>query len=790
MLLKQLTIMAINIERTAEDTFPMIILRDAVPFPSLPFSANLIDEKQVKNCKIAVEHEGFAVLAVALPETDNDDEIDSIDQINRVGALCRINSINVTDDGAAIEAEVYCRAELLECTFGRSCHVATVVCKAVQAADDSPLIMALREMIEGKLRVITEKIPRFPKEIINALKQANEAGQYADMVANSVLVRIQNKIAVLSEFDPERRLAVLGAAMDEEIGIIDCEIDIQRKTRGRIEENQRDYYLREQLKVIKGELGEDDYDDDELDDYYNEIMNSKIPERSRDKLLKEVNKLSKLAYASLESAIIRGYLDTVLELPWGVFSEEKLDVEAVRKALDRDHDGMDDVKNRILEYIAVRKLTPNIRNQIICLVGAPGVGKTSVASSVAGALGRSFVRVSLGGIHDESDIRGHRKTYVAAMPGRIINAINEAGTANPLILLDEIDKMTQSVHGDPASALLEVLDPDQNKSFRDHFIEIPFDLSDCMFIATANTLETVPKPLIDRMEIIEMKSYSRAEKLSIAKHHLIPKQLAKHGLSKRNLRISEKALYEIIDHYTAEAGVRSLEKRIAAICRKIAREVVKSGDKNLVCSVKTEDLNKYLNIPKMIDEKLSPVDEIGVVNGLAYTEAGGDMLKVEAISMRGTGKLELTGSLGDVMIESAKIALSLVRRKADQLGIDPDFYKTKDIHIHFPEGAVPKDGPSAGVTLVTALASELGGYSVHRDLAMTGEVTLRGKVLPIGGLREKTMAAFKSGIKTVIVPADNKQDVERLDDCIKDSLDFVYCESIDQVLDRALITAR
>ena len=778
-------------EKTAEETFPLIILRGQAAFPSVPLSTYIDDEMQIKTCSYALEHEGYAVFVTALPELDGDVScVKSTKDLCRVGVVGRITSVNKADNGVQLEAETYCRAQVNSVTLGKAFQSATVICKAIKVTDDSPVIKALREIVDRKLERVLTKLPGFPKEVEKGIKNTADAGLYADVVANSVLMRCANKLEVLSEFDPEKRLAVLGAVLDEELDIIDTEIDVQKKTRERIEENQRDYYLREQLRVIKNELGEDDYDEDEIEDYFTAIYQSKMPVEVREKLVKEVSKLSKLAYASPESNVIRNYLHTVLELPWSSYSKDKLDVAAVKKALDRDHDGMDEVKNRILEYIAVRKLTPNLKNQIICLVGAPGVGKTSVASSIARALGRKFARVSLGGIHDESDIRGHRKTYIAAMPGRIINALTEAGTCNPVILLDEIDKMTVSAHGDPASALLEVLDPDQNKSFRDHFVEVPFDLSDCIFIATANTLETIPKPLIDRMEIIEMKSYSRSEKLAIAKHHLIPKQLAKHGLVKKNLRMSDAVIYDIIDHYTAEAGVRSLEKKIAAICRKVAREVVESGDPSIVCKITVDDLNKYLDTTKIIDEKLSDHDEIGVVNGLAYTEAGGDMLKVEAVSMRGTGKLELTGSLGDVMVESAKIALSLVRRQAEKLGIDPDFYKNKDIHIHFPEGAVPKDGPSAGVTLVTALASELGGYPVHREVAMTGEVTLRGKVIAIGGLREKTMAAYKSGIKTVLVPSDNKQDVERLDDYIKNSIDFVYCDSVDQVLDHALVSPR
>jgi ATP-dependent Lon protease len=454
--------------------------------------------------------------------------------------------------------------------------------------------------------------------------------------------------------------------------------------------------------------------------------------------------------------------------------------------LDRDHDGMEEVKTRILEFLAVKNMVGSNKNQIICLHGAPGVGKTSVVSSIAEALGRKYVRVALGGVRDEADIRGHRKTYIGAMPGRIIDAVTKAKVSNPLILLDEIDKITKDAHGDPASALLEVLDPDQNKNFRDHFIEVPFDLSECLFIATANTLDTIPRPLLDRMEVIEMKTYSRDEKFSIAKNHLIPKQFKRHGLKKSRVRMDDSAVYEMIDRYTAEAGVRNLERSIATVCRKIVRQMVEDPDKKIY-RVSVKNLASYLGAPKVIPEKIAEADEIGVVNGLAYTSIGGDMLKVEAVTMQGSGKVEVTGSLGDVMKESAKIAVSIVRSNATKYGIDPDFHKNLDIHIHFPEGAVPKDGPSAGVTLVTVLTSILGKYPVRRDVAMTGEVTLTGRVIPIGGLREKSTAAYAMGIRTILIPADNMRDIRELDSVVAEEVKFIPCSNLEDVLRVALV---
>ena len=496
--------------------------------------------------------------------------------------------------------------------------------------------------------------------------------------------------------------------------------------------------------------------------------------------------MSKNPFGSAESAVLRKWLDTCLEFPWTKLSRDRNDVKRAAKILDEDHDGLEKVKERILEFLAVRQLTTNLNTQIICLVGPPGVGKTSIGASIARATGRKYVRVSLGGVRDEAEIRGHRKTYVGAMPGRIAAALMQAGTRNPVMLLDEIDKLGQGPNGDPAAALLEVLDGEQNKSFRDHFLEIPVDLSECIFIATANTLETVPRPLIDRMEIIEMKTYTRGEKLSIAKNHMISKQEKRCGLNRRQLKFTDAAIYEIIDYYTREAGVRGLERNIASVCRKAARQLVEIPETKKL-TVDAPDISGYLGARKLLPDRIYDSDEVGVVNGLAYTELGGDMLRIEALVFDGSGKLELTGSLGDVMKESAHIALSFVRSRARELGIDPDFYKNKDIHIHVPEGAIPKDGPSAGVTLVTAVASALSGIPVRRDLAMTGEVTLRGRVLAIGGLREKTLAAYCAGVKTVLIPADNLSNLEDIDPVVGRELEFIPVKSADEVLTRALV---
>jgi ATP-dependent Lon protease len=492
-----------------------------------------------------------------------------------------------------------------------------------------------------------------------------------------------------------------------------------------------------------------------------------------------------MPFGSSEASVIRSYLDTCLEIPWQTSTTDRLDVAAASKILDADHDGLNKVKDRILEFLAVKQLNPSLKNQILCLVGPPGVGKTSIAASIARAMKRKYVRVSLGGVRDEADIRGHRKTYVGSMPGRIVNALVEAKSKNPLMLLDEIDKLTRDSHGDPASALLEVLDGEQNHTFRDHFVEMPLDLSECLFIATANTLDTVPKPLLDRMEVIELTTYTRTEKLAIAKNHLIPKQLKRHGLNKRLLNIKDDAICELIDFYTRESGVRSLERKIAELARKAARRLVED-EKLKSIKISATDVSLYLGARKIIPETVSDLDEVGVVNGLAYTSVGGDVLKVEAAILDGSGKLELTGSLGDVMKESAKIAVSIVRSLAKDYGIDPDFHKNKDIHLHFPEGATPKDGPSAGVTIVTALVSALSGIPVKRNVAMTGEVSLRGKVLAIGGLKEKTMAAYSYGIKDVLIPRDNMRNLDECDTEATAHLNFIPCDTVQDVLKSAL----
>ena len=583
------------------------------------------------------------------------------------------------------------------------------------------------------------------------------------------------------------KLILMITMLSRETNVLSLERRIHSQVHSQIEESQREYYIREQIKALQNELGEneDGSDVNEIDDYTHRIDSLVLSEEVRDKLMGEVRKLSKMGMMSQEGVVLRNYLDTVLALPWNAVTKDRTDVKKAKQILDKDHYGMAKVKDRILENLAVRALTPDVKGQILCLVGPPGVGKTSVAKSVARALNRNFVRVSLGGVKDESDIRGHRKTYVGAMPGRIMNAMKLAGSKNPVVLLDEIDKMSNDFRGDPSSAMLEVLDSEQNNAFRDHYIEVPFDLSDVLFITTANTLDTVQAPLLDRMEVIELSSYTREEKFHIAKEHLIKKQEGKNGLKASQIRICNDAIYKLIDSYTREAGVRNLERQIGSLCRKAAKEIVEDGVKKV--TFKADNLEKYLGHEKYLPDVVSDKDAVGSVNGLAWTSVGGVVMPLEVLVLDGKGRIELTGSLGDVMKESAKIAVSYCRSVADKYGIDKDFYEKKDLHIHAPEGAVPKDGPSAGVTMITGIISALGNIKVRSDVAMTGEITLSGKVLPIGGLREKTMAAYKAGVKTIIVPFANKGDLDDVDDTVKLCCEFVFAKTIQDVLDVALI---
>ena len=773
-------IMPKYIEKIEKHTVPVIALRGTVAFPSVSLSFEIEDEVCIKAAEAAFEND-FPVLVCTLKNPETKDI--TPDAFFKVGTVSKIKQSIKTPEGAMrIITEGYSRATVSTFKDIADYIAADVICKSLSMSDeDSILTEAYCRAILTETEHLVSFLPSLSDDIMNAARSIKNPALLADFIASNILVKYTDKQTILESFDPVKRIELIIALLREEASLLECELDIHKRVRSNLNQNQKEYYLREQVRVIQEELG----DRDETDEYHERITKAELPDEVRAKLLKENERLSKTPFGSAEATVTRSYIDTCLDLPWGKTTKDRISVSAAEKILNKDHDGLEKVKERILEFLAVKQLNPSLGNQILCLVGPPGVGKTSIGASIAKAMNRNYVRVSLGGVRDEADIRGHRKTYIGAMPGRIITALTQAGSSNPLILLDEIDKVTRDAHGDPASALLEVLDPEQNKYFRDHFIELPFDLSGCLFIATANTLDTVPRPLLDRMEIIELKTYTKNEKLSIAKNHLIPKQLSRHGLNKRMLDITDSAILEITDYYTREAGVRNLERNIADLCRKTAKRFVENKEQKKV-RITDANISEFLGARKMRPERISDFDEVGIVNGLAYTEAGGDLLKVEVAVLEGTGKLELTGSLGDVMKESAHIALSFVRSIAAEYGIPTDFYKTKDIHIHFPEGAVPKDGPSAGVTMVTAIVSALTHRAVRRDIAMTGEVSLRGNVLPIGGLKEKTMAAYTAGVESVFIPEDNMKDLDAIDPEVREKLNFVPVRKVSEILGAVL----
>lgn len=770
-----------------KNIMPFVPTRDLVVFPDMTMHFDVGRAKSVKSIKNAMSSDGLVFLSA---QKNVNDEEPGKDDLFKIGTVAVVKQI-VKIPGGVYRCLVQGvqKARLIDVYEYDDCYEAMV--KRVQNYTREKLnaneqLAVFREVMNA-FETYAEYLPKMPQELYNQILGSKTLIQLFEGIAFNVPMPFVDRQALLEAGSAGEKLVALMTMLARELEVAKIEHDIHQQVHAQIEDNQREYYIREQIKALKGEIGEED-DTDEVSQYYAKIDELPLPEETADKLKKEVRRLSKVGMMSQEGSVIRTYLDTVLELPWGSYSVETADIKLAKKILDEDHYGLAKVKDRILENLAVRELAPNVKGQIICLVGPPGVGKTSVAKSVARALGRQFVRVSLGGVKDESDIRGHRKTYVGAMPGRIINAMRLAKTSNPVILLDEIDKMSNDYRGDPSSAMLEVLDSEQNNAFRDHYIEVPFDLSEVLFITTANTLDTVQAPLLDRMEVIELSSYTREEKFHIAKDHLIKKQLKKHGLNGNMVRFNKDAIYRLIDSYTREAGVRKLERAIASLCRKAAKEIIE--DEVTRVTFKGKELEKYLGHPKYLDDYFSKEDAVGIVNGLAWTAVGGVVMPLEVMVLEGKGKVELTGSLGDVMKESAKIAVSYCRSVADKYGINKEFYEKNDIHVHAPEGAVPKDGPSAGVTMITGLISALSGLKVRADVAMTGEITLSGKVLPIGGLREKTMAAYKAGIKKVIIPYANKPDLDEVDDAVKLGLEFVFAQTIEDVLEHALIDNR
>ena len=759
---------------------PVLALRGLTVFPDQTTHFEVGRKKSILALEEAMKNDQTILL---IPQRDITLDDPGLEDLCTIGTVARIKQI-LRPQGETIRVLVngLCRALIRDLSQTEPFLSGMVTSVPDTEVADTMRARALRRdaaMLYANYLEASE----YPGQSVQLRMMASDnSGFIADCIAQNSGIEYADKMRLLCQLNPIKRLETAAKLLASEIELQNLENEIQQKTRVLMDRAQRDYYLREQLKGIHEELG----DDDEAEFYAMEkqLLALKLDKTSEEKVLKDLDRLRKQPFGSAEAGVLRTYLDTILELPWNECTKERVDVEAARKILDKDHFGLEKVKERILQTIAVRQMAPQMPPQIICLVGPPGVGKTSVAYSVARCLNRKMARISLGGVHDEADIRGHRKTYVGAMPGRILAAIKQAGSKNALLLLDEIDKMGSDHRGDPSAALLEVLDSAQNKTYRDHYLEIPFDLSDVMFITTANTLDTVPRPLLDRMEIIELGSYTDEEKLMIAKNHLVPKQLASHGLKKSQLRLTDEAIREIITGYTRESGVRTLERSIAEVCRKTAMALLEGDMKRI--TVTGSNLETYLGVRKFLPDRLPSSDQVGLVTGLAWTSVGGEVLEVEVNVMDGTGKLELTGNLGDVMKESVHAAMSYIRANASKLGIASDFYKTKDVHVHFPEGAVPKDGPSAGVTVCTALVSALTGLTVRRDVAMTGEISIRGRVLPIGGLKEKTMAALRHGIHTVIIPKANEKDLAEIDLTVRRSLVFVTAETVETVLDTAL----
>ena len=763
------------------EIMPVLALRGLVVFPGTVISFDVARKKSVAAVKYAAEHGGL-LYAAAQREVFVEDPKE--EDLYPIGCVVRVRQVlKISDNTVKVLVDGLYRAKAGAVSFG------AFLSAGITRLEDKPiknrpvylesLIRRIRTQFEKYVEVYSNMAP----DVVMQVAVSDDVGKLADFIASSVPAPYDDKQYILEQTDPVRRAKILIEMLDKEREIGEIDRRIGEKTKAAIDENQREYYLREQIKAISSELYGDDTAD-EIDEYHMKVEALNADSSVKEALHKEVNKLAKMPGGAHEGTVVRGYIDTCLELPWNNYTKVSADIKRAAKILDRDIYGMNKVKERILEMLSVYALAPDIKGQIICLAGPPGVGKTSIGKTVAECMGRKFARISLGGVHDEAEIRGHRKTYIGAMPGKIIDAVRRAGSGNPLILLDEVDKLGSDYKGDPSSALLEVLDPEQNGTFTDNFIEIPYDLSHTVFIATANDLSTVPAPLLDRMEVIEIPSYTREEKLNIAKYHLVRKQEQRHGLNGRTFKITDGAIYSLIDFYTREAGVRRLERTIAALCRKSAKLIAEGSEKRV--TVNAETVEKMLGHKRYKPEQILSRDEVGIINGLAWTSVGGEIMQLEVAVMEGTGKIELTGSLGDVMKESAMAAVSYVRSNAERFNIDTEFYKKLDIHIHATEAAVPKDGPSAGVAITTGLVSALTGRAVKRDVAMTGEVTIRGRVLPIGGLREKSMAAYTGGVKTVFIPADNIADLEDVDDIVKQNVSFIPVSFVGEIIEKAL----
>lgn len=783
--------MAVN--RVARvQTLPLIALRGLTVFPQTVLHFDVGRKKSIIALSEAIGGPqkdtlepvqlGQYIFLVAQTDLSVDDPTE--EQLYPIGVVAKIKQVlRLSGEGLRVLVEGVYRARIQDLIQTDPYYIAVTKECLDQPIGDPIEEEALIRECRKSFREYSRFLPQMSPDIVAAIANATEAGFLADFIAAHIDLSLEDKQDLLSTLSVAKRMEKLLLILQRETRILKIEQAIHQQVQEKIEQHQREYYLREQMKVISEELGDDDNPVEESEIYRDKIRKLGLPEEIAEKLYKECDRLARMPSGSHEATVVRGYLDTCLELPWNNRTRDSIDLTAARRQLDKDHYGLEKVKDHIIEMLAVRALGGESKGQVLCLVGPPGVGKTSIAKSIAAAMGRKYVRISLGGVRDEADIRGHRRTYIGAMPGRIINAIRQAGVKNPVLLLDEIDKMSSDFRGDPAAAMLEVLDTEQNSGFVDHYLGLPFDLSEVLFITTANNPSNIPGPLYDRMDILTLSSYTIEEKFHIAKEHLIKKQRKRHGLTARQLRFTDSAIRQIIVGYTREAGVRKLEQRIAEICRKVAKMIVAGEAK----SVTVSDLERFLGPVKYKPDDRLRQDAVGVVNGLAWTPVGGETMPVEVAILDGTGKIELTGSLGEVMKESARTAISYVRSRAEEWNIDKDFYKTKDIHIHIPEGAVPKDGPSAGVTIATAILSALTGIPVRHEVAMTGEISLRGRVMPIGGLKEKSMAAYINQMKTVIIPKSNEPDLQEIDQVVRENLEWVTADHLDTVIRTALV---
>ena len=761
---------------------PIVALRGLTVFPGMSLHFDVGRKKSIAALKNAMNNDQRIFLVAQKDAGVNEPELDDLYE---VGVVCEIKQmIKIPNSpNLRVAVEGLCRGDLITIIQPKPFLVGVINEIDEKIAPQTPENNAYARLLKDEFENYALKIAKVSNEVISKIISINEIGELADFICANTFFDYPDKQKILNEFDPQKRAEILFTLLKNENLTLNIEAEIQEKVNKEVDKNQREYYLREEMKVIADQLGDGENPIEEADEYREKIDALKCSDEIKAILYKECDKLMKMPLGSHEATVVRNYLDKCLEIPFEIYTKNSINLEKSRKILDKDHYGLDKVKTRIIESLAVYMRNPGYAGQIICLYGPPGVGKTSIVKSLAKSMNRNYVRVALGGIHDEAEIRGHRKTYIGAMTGRIIDALIKSGSMNPIILLDEIDKIGNDYKGDPSSALLEALDPEQNASFTDHYIDFPIDLSKVLFITTANDVSTVSAPLYDRMEVIELNSYTADEKFNIAKKHLIKKELLKHNISPKEFKISDAALYKIIDCYTKEAGVRGLEKQISNLCRKAAT-ALEEGE--TVFRVTPKNLNKYLGIEKYEKDLSLEKDTVGVVNGLAWTQVGGTMLPIEVSALKGTGKLELTGNLGDVMKESAKTAVSYIRYKSDEYGIDSDFYKTKDIHIHAPEAAISKDGPSAGLAITTAILSELTGIPIKANVAMTGEISLKGRALPIGGLKEKSMAAYKAGCDTVIIPKSNYKDLQEISSEVKQAVKFITVEYFDEILPIAL----